>query len=312
MSSTFFYLRSLRNIGMSFWDSLVEWKQRAVEEVKFTRFITAVLSTPPIVLPHHAKVSVVMLSCHRDLFMGLLALKSMAHYLKFPFTVTILDDGTFSTRDLSILRSHLCGVRIISRSEQETAFLEQYSRQSHVLEYLYLPYVRKKAGIQFAEGEKVLLCDSDVLFFGPAKEVENWAKQDKACLFLDDVSDSYFLSKLETKHFFRLDPISRVNSGLVGLPRTAFDPVLLEVVIKEYDRAFSTMQRPPQMQLYFAILFAQLKKRQFSLKRLPAANYVVSSDPSKYANCTLGHYVRTVRQQYFADAKKLIAQLKNS
>jgi len=66
------------------------------------------------------------------------------------------------------------------------------------------------------------------------------------------------------------------------------------------------------MQVYFAILFAELKAQGYSVVRLPTQTHVVSPDATKYRDAILGHYVRSVREQYYLDAHNFINVISGS
>lgn len=239
--------------------------------------------------------------------MAILAVKSLVRYLPFSFTVTIIEDGSFSPRDKWLVQHHLKGVKVITKSESDAAVKRFYGRSSKVFEYNYIPYVRKKSGIQlFSKAKRILICDSDILLFKASKAINDWAKGKTDCIFLTDIANSYFISAVEVKHYFNIDPIPQLNSGFVGLPREAFDAQLLEKVVQQYHDTCTQAERPPQMQVYFAILFAQLKEKGLSVVRLPKKTHVVSPNAARYKHAVLGHYVRSVRAQYYLDAHPLI------
>ncbi len=310
MGSASPYFRWLRRTLQEASYKYRDWQRETLEELTAARVATQILKTPPLPVDPEADTEVITLTCHRDLFLCLLAIKSLHRAVSFSFRLTVIDDGSFTQRDLLLLQHHFPGLKIVRRQELNTKIRRQYGSKSKVYAYRDMPYIRKKAGIDLVtSADKILFVDSDVLFFGRSAELDQWQRQKNAAVFIQDCFNSYFLSFLEAKHIFGFEPLTYVNSGLVGLPKKEFSAALLEKVAYEYWKTNIDVYRPPQMQLFFALLFAQMKRKGLPVKRLPARRYVVSNKVSKYKDCVAGHYVRSVRQKYYTDALKVIQAL---
>lgn len=107
---------------------------------------------------------------------------------------------------------------------------------------------------------------------------------------------------------FGWSPLKHLNSGLLGYPKHIFRPELLEQLVTIVDRVTRDCYRAPQMQIFFALLFAAQPSK--NVQRLPRS-YVVSDTLAAYQDCRVGHYVRSVRERYFGDALKLMAQMQS-
>lgn len=300
-----FFRRSLRELR----DVMRSWLTDTRKNVRLAKFAFQVLQLPKVNVVQTADVELMMLTSRQDFFLCLLALKSFVAIAHFPFQVTILDDGTLTQRQQRMIRTHIKGCKIISRQRVDHLILQTYGKKSMLYRYRGSPYARKKIGAYLVStAQKILYCDSDVLFFKEVPEIEKWAKQPASSFFISDPYDSYIISMIEAEHYFGFRPLHTLNSGLIGFPKQLFDPALLEKLLFVAQSVTYHCYRPPQMQVFFALLFARQDPK--TVQRLPK-DYVVSDKPRHYRNCRVGHYVRVVRDQYFIDAQQVIQKLKN-
>jgi len=71
------------------------------------------------------------------------------------------------------------------------------------------------------KASKLLLIDSDILFFERPSALLDWAKQGKACLFMEDTGSYVMLSRGEFNHYFGIDRVKvNINTGILGLIKT--------------------------------------------------------------------------------------------
>jgi hypothetical protein len=273
-----------------------EEARKAYQEIKL-EWVVAI--TEPVVCQGHDNVEIMMVSTHKHHVMTILAIKSLFHSANTSFPVTIIDDAYLSDRAKARLRHHLKGVRIIDDEMYLKAAAKKFGRKSLVFSHSYLPYVRKKAGVVlFSKKKKIIVLDSDVLFFKRPYAVLFWIKSTKDALYISDCEDSYSLSQAESLYYFKKKFIHKVNSGLIGVRVGVYKVELLEKVLRLHKTL--SVGRPYQLQVFFAVLFAFMKKGQ--VQKLPA-EYVVSLNPNDFSpeDNTVGHYVGPVREKYFID-----------
>lgn len=276
---------------------------RSWQLFKLSRFFVGLA---PLVVNPKAEVEVVILTSRADVLMSLIALRTFGRVAAFSFRVTIISDGTLSARQIALLQRQIPLAKIVNPKQLDRLILKVVGKSSPIYQHRYLPYVRKKIGMFLvAQAQKILYFDSDVVFFEEISEINRWAKTPGQAIFISDPYDSYLISAIEAKHHFGYKPLEKLNSGLVGFDRQDFDLKLLERVLLIGDEIVKNIYRPPQMQIYFALLFAKLKKAGRTVKRLPNS-YVVSDQPADYKKCAVGHYVRSVRDQYFVDVARLV------
>jgi hypothetical protein len=81
--------------------------------------IKTVLNTPPVKCDYHSSVVFVSQLRHRDLFMYLLAIKSLARFIT-PRRLFVLDDTSLTSKDKSILYEHAEQIEIIPITEVQS------------------------------------------------------------------------------------------------------------------------------------------------------------------------------------------------
>lgn len=93
--------------------------RRSLQRAWFNFRCRGLLQTPPLFSPD-ATVSVVTMLCHGEVRMYLLAVKSFAKHLGFTPSVVVLNDGSLDEADISLLRSHIPFIRLVSMSAVDT------------------------------------------------------------------------------------------------------------------------------------------------------------------------------------------------
>ena len=94
-----------------------------LERVRFVSAIDAILNTAPLTMTAGGPTVVTMVGRH-DVSLYLLSVKSFARYCG-PGRVVILDDGTLRADDATLLRQHIPGITIVSKSEVPRGLCQQ-------------------------------------------------------------------------------------------------------------------------------------------------------------------------------------------
>ncbi|HTS21103.1 MAG TPA: hypothetical protein VMN79_04760 [Casimicrobiaceae bacterium] len=87
---------------------------------RFARACRGVLRTPPVRLDQASGMVVLSQLPHKDVLLFLLALKSFARRVP-PRTVYVLDDGSLTPDDRSVLRDHVPGLTFFERADFRSA-----------------------------------------------------------------------------------------------------------------------------------------------------------------------------------------------
>ncbi len=133
----------------------------------------------------NADVEIHSITCHRDINLYLIAIKS---FLRFYNDIAVLvhDDGTLTKEDKELLKKHITGVRIIERKEADkivNLFLKSKPhclllRKNNVTSAQIFDY------LILSKKRKIISLDSDTFFIKKPDEIINWIKnENNDCLF---------------------------------------------------------------------------------------------------------------------------------
>jgi len=174
---------------------------------------------------------------HAHVEMALLCQGSLLAYAAEPLRLRVHDDGTLTEEDRARLAAGLGNPEIVGRVEADARLEEHLAT---------LPATRalrrsNPLGLKLvdapllASGERLLFCDSDVLFFRPFSGL--WGAAGET-VFLRDTQNAYSIRSWQLLRDPRLRLAGQVNTGLVGFPKAAYDPGLLEWFLAhpEYQR----------------------------------------------------------------------------
>jgi len=174
---------------------------------------------------------------HAHVEMALLCLGSLLAYSAEPLQLRVHDDGTLTEEDRARLAAGLAEPEIVSRAEAD-ARLEGHLASRPATRALRRANplgLKLVDALLLAPGERLLFCDSDVLFFLPFSGL--WGAEGET-VFLRDTQNAYSVRSWQVLREPRLRLAAHVNTGLVGFPRAAYDPDLLEWFLAhpEYQR----------------------------------------------------------------------------
>lgn len=169
-----------------------------------------------------------------------------------------------------------------------------------VLKHLYLPLLSKN--------KKILILDSDILFFKKPKKLLNNIKNNKfSVIYSTNNFDKYSISKIESKIFLKKDFLYKLNSGLIYFPVNAIYLNLANSFLKFYDT--QTLGRSLYMQTYYALLFSKYKETTY---RLPISEYRIQENTFATQDLVCRHYIRgESRSLFYDDAFLLLKKMIN-
>lgn len=164
---------------------------------------------------------------HAHVDMALVCLGSLLAYSAEPVRLRIQDDGTLTGEDRERLAAGLAEPGIVPRAEAEERLEEHLAARpaTRALRRTNPLGLKLVDAPLLAPGERLLFCDSDVLFFRPFSGL--WGA-DGETVFLHDTQNAYSVRSWEVLREPRLRLAGHVNTGIVGFPREAYDPDLLE------------------------------------------------------------------------------------
>jgi len=158
-----------------------------------------------------------MLVCKRDLSMALCACKSLVMASGSPQPFIFHDDGSLDGHDCTALTYHFPGAKVIRYTESHARAIEQLGSKSKLYGYRNLGVMMLKLlDVKlFSESEKVIIMDSDILFFNNPVELFDLAKDKQAPnSFNKDIAPAYMLDLHVLEEITGKPLLSQINAGL--------------------------------------------------------------------------------------------------
>jgi hypothetical protein len=177
-----------------------------------------ILTTTPVTGTTDPACEIHVLTCRGDWVNLVWSLKSFYHFANRRYALCIHEDGTVPPEGLEQLRRHFPEARLIIRREADTrsaAVLQQFPRslalrQTNVLSPKVFDF------IIHLQGERMLLLDSDVLFFAEPRELLRRIEDPSYVrnTVNGDIASAYAIDPGIASGAAGLTIIDRFNSGL--------------------------------------------------------------------------------------------------
>lgn len=177
-----------------------------------------ILKTRPIRNNNDARCEIHVLTSSSDWLNLIWALKSFYICSRRRYRLCIHEDGTLDETQLSVLAAHFPDSRIIRRAQADAEVLPELIPYKHCHTFRSTSALAMKLFDfrHYAQSERILLIDSDVLFFAEPKELLERieSSQYRFNTANPDVDSAYTVSPevVEQRFGFQLQP--RFNSGL--------------------------------------------------------------------------------------------------
>lgn len=227
-------------------------------------------------------------------------LASWFHFTEQGWQVVIHDDGSLPEAAAKTFLRMWPGARIIPRAEADAVMERALTPFPFCLEFrrAHPLGLRMFDTTYFAQGERLLLVDSDVLFFRPPAEILRWtdASNDE-CWFNEDVAEGALItaSDAETELGVRLWP--RVNSGICLLFKPAIDFDFCDRALAQTSILRGHVGQVEQT------LFALCASRHGKGGLLPKS-YEVSLRKRSARDAIARHYLGAVRDRFYGEGLK--------
>jgi hypothetical protein len=258
-----------------------------------------ILDTAPIRMEpsnENAAAEVHLLCSRRDYLCAIWALKSFYCLSGMTCPLAIHLQGQSPDRMVARMRQHFPDARIVLQAEAD-AFVEPELERAGFDRLLALrrktPFMLKLTDfVLMCRAQRLLLLDSDVLFFAHAGDLVERARSSSAtALFQRDVANMYNISpeRAFERFGFRLAPC--VNSGIALVSRAAVKLARCEHYLSDDEVA-----RPNTMveQTLYALAFSERSEVEY----LPDS-YLVSLQPcTDISNLIARHYAGASRSLF--------------
>lgn len=253
-----------------------------------------------------ASVPVHLLTGKNDWQLAAWMLASLFHFTETVWPVVIHDDGTLPEDGRAILQSLFRNCRFIKRDEADAAMEKALRPYPMCLQYRASHPLGLKIFdmAHFAESDRFIVLDSDVLFFAPPNEILKWSRgpEPRECWFNEDAQEASLIGAVDAQDDLDVILWPRVNSGLCLIHRPAIDFDFCDHALAVTSILRGNIWRVEQT------LFALCASRLGQGGLLPRT-YEVSLRQNAAPNAVARHYVGAVRQRFFGEGLKRLAPL---
>ena len=234
-----------------------------------------------------SSVSVHLLVSSKTWHAGVLAVMSFEFFTQRRWNLFIHEDGSLDELTSREIERVLPEVNFVPRALSEEVMKErlqsypncQSLRQEH---NLFLKFFDLPA---FAPGERMILLDSDVIFFKRPKEILAWVDTNsQECWYNEDTTEKYCIPRYEIEPALGIKLWPKFNSGLVLMPLAAISLPLAERLLI----TFKTTAHHPQF--FEQTLYALIASAWNQGGALPST-YEISWGLFRKAHSICRHYV---------------------
>jgi len=189
------------------------------------RVRTRIVNTPPVTNTVSKRCEIHTLTSANDWLNLLWALKSFYYHSGADYSLCIHDDGTLTRTAAAALCRHFPNARFIDRGTADRAILPVLSpyQRSRELRTNNTLAIKLFDFAHFLEADRMLLIDSDILFFSRPAELIRRAEDSNYGLNTAnrDVDSAYTVEPAAVAERFGFSLIPRFNSGLAVLQRAS-------------------------------------------------------------------------------------------
>lgn len=219
--------------------------------------------------------------------------------------VVVHDDGTLSENARDALRQSFGGVlRVVDRAEadaemvprlKEFPFCEEF-RATHVQALKVFDMAH------FAAADRLLVFDSDVLFFEEPREIRAWTDAGlENCWFTEDAVESSLITVAEARDELGVKLWRRVDTGICLLWKAAIDLDFCDRALAQTSILKGTPDR-------IASTLLTLCASQLGAGGLLPKSYEVSMEGSVAADAVARHYIGAVRDRFCTEGVNRIRE----
>jgi lipopolysaccharide biosynthesis glycosyltransferase len=237
-----------------------------------------ILCTEQIICDNNSKFEVHMLTCEKDALNAIWALKTFYFYSGLRPRLVIHDDGTLTEENKRNFTEHFEGSEIISRKKADMdmkKYLMRYPSCSRFRlgEDFDTTSLKLFDPLFYSKAKSILLLDSDILFFKKPIEIIDYINNEEY-FFANDLQNAYIIPKDFSEKTFGLKMISKINTGIIYIPKKMHNLDLIEFYLKNILKNDICMKHWIE-QTVWALLISNYEK---PFKRL-SENYKILIPP---------------------------------
>ncbi len=216
------------------------------------------------------------------------------------FIPVFCDDGSLKNAQIRQLKKlfpqsiFFSAAQIQSRLEAFLPASKYPVLRSHSQKYLHL---KKLCDLHACSDGSTLVLDSDMLFWGRAEALLDWAKQPNGLLHMRDTESSYGYSQAALEKLAGASVPGLINVGVCGLVRDQVNWAILEEYCKALLENYGSHYCLEQALV--ALLGASMQRHE-----LPPKEYIVKPEQAAVVSGQgiLQHYVQSSKLDYFTSA----------
>lgn len=266
----------------------------------------AIFQTPPLECPPESELEVHMQVCQRDWLNGLWTVRSFAHFVKKPFRLVVLGDGSISGQEHSKIKQLFPGVVIPDLSDVLNRVEKEIEPSSPTIakwrkEGVFFTLPKVVDSFLYAHNQRVLTVDPDVLFFDFPKAlleaVEGALGDDFSVLNVTtqrvNTDGCFCIDEAEVKDRFGFELPLNFGIGLGAVNREGYDWGWLESVFREVA---------PDEELAFMLdqTITALLSVRFGWKKLDPSEYAIEP-VSSLDGIVARHYYSKTRDLFYVE-----------
>jgi lipopolysaccharide biosynthesis glycosyltransferase len=191
----------------------------------YKNYRNKILSSKPVICDDVSEFEIHIVTSEKDFIDALWCLKTFYHYSGSRPQLVIHGDGSLNADHIQTFSEHFINCRVIKKKNADKElkeFLADYKySQSYRLNSDFYCALKLFDPLYYAKSDKLLLLDSDILFFDNPKEIIQNIKEDQH-FFNSDYQNAYSLPIKELNEKFKIDIFPMVNSGLMFLRKECY------------------------------------------------------------------------------------------
>lgn len=242
-------------------------------------------------------VSVHVLTGEYDWRYAAWMLASWFHFTERNWPVFIHDDGSLPPEAASLYATILPEATVVARARADAEVDAALEGRPLCVRgrHFYNPSLKFFDTRHYAPHERLIILDSDILFFRKPRLLLDWVDGGGAdFLFMRDVADASALDRETVRTALGLDLMENINSGMCFLPKNLIDLDFTEHCLAETELLRTTRWTFEQT------LFALCASHDGGGRLLPG-EYELTLNPAMRPNSVARHYVGRVRQLIYAE-----------
>lgn len=280
----------------------------AIRHQKIFHILYLIFQTKPILSSDQNPIEVASLVSHNDIHLYLSSIKTFSFFVNRPLCISVYEDGSFTAIDYYLLRLCIKNIRIIRKSYCDMQVTSHIHNKDIISFRKRIPHLRKIIDIPLLSNkEKIILMDSDILFFSPPVDIIRWIdSKEKKYFYLKDFQNAYIFSSVEIKALLHQPIIPKINVGLVGCHKELFQLNRYAAYFKAAKQLSPVRFDPWNEQTLFALLLSSIPASR--RKHLPAS-YSVSQTKTVSSSVVCRHYITPIRDKFYNDAIRVLSQI---